>query len=785
MPNRLLSGVALAAFGLITFVPAATAQETDGTDDSNRRLATVTVTAQRVEQNLQEVPISVTAIDGDALKARQIDGFDQLQYVAPGLNFNAGVNARQSASTIRGIGTSLFNIGVEGSVGIVVDGVVMGREGAGIFDFSDVERVEVLRGPQGTLFGKNASAGVISIVTKAPSDELEAEFNATYGSFDETDLSGSVSGPLAKGVKGRISAYSNTRDGYITNVNPNAPQHKINEKDEYGFRGKLAIDLSDTFDVTVGADYAHRDAASGALTLRSASAGGTGSGLLGYGVPVIGPVTAGYGIVAGPDNKQIASDAPFTSDMKSYGGYVEANKQFGDFDFVSLTAYREWKSLDNNDADLIPLPMLAVNSGDLDQNQFSQEFRLVSPRNQALTYTLGAFYFHQEIDQDNTQSGTAGLDLLGALPSGLLLGTDLTSSVEETNIALFGQAEYAVTDKFSLIAGLRILDSDLSAEQFRSVTPGAVGPYAGQNVTPEPLKGDADDTAFVWRLGAQYYLNDDVNLFATVTRGYKSAGIVTGLTINATEAGGTTLPTVDPEIPTQIEAGIRATSWDGRLVTNFTAFRSEIEDFQAQALVPGPSGTSIFSVTNAGTAETYGLEGEITVLPVDGLTLSTAFAYTNATFDKFPEAPCYTLQPVGSNACIDADGDGKGDYQNLAGKDLANSPDWVINGLGRYDFGLTANLNAYVQVGVQYRSDAISSNTNDPNTKLDGYTLVDAQLGVAFWDGKGELSVFGRNLTDQDFVEAIVGQSFDTGGYAQFPTFESEQSYGVKLSLRY
>lgn len=785
MRNRLFTTAATAAIGLFGCLPAASAQEEERATPDSRRLNTVTVTAQRVEQNLQDVPISITAISGDALEGRLIDGFDQLQYVAPGLSFNAGVNARQSASTIRGIGTSLFNIGVEGSVAIVVDGVVMGREGAGIFDFSDVERVEVLRGPQGTLFGKNASAGVISIVTRRPTDTLSARFSAAYGSFDETNLSASVSGPVSDTVSLRLSGYSNRRDGYITNVNPAATQDKINERDEYGVRGSVEIDVSDTFDLVIGADYASRDEAAGALTLRSASAGGAGTGLLGFGIPLIGARSAALGITPGPENQEIGSEGLFLSDMETYGGFVEASKMFGEYELVSLTAQRSWKSYDVNDADLIGLPLLALNSGDLDQSQFSQEFRLVSPRDRDLTYTLGAFYFDQSIDQANTQSGTAGLDLLGVLPAGLLLGTDLASRLEETNLAVFGQAEYSVTDRFSLLGGLRLLRSELSASQSRSVTQGSVGPFAGQNVTPAPLSGDVKDTALVWRVGGQYHVNDNVNLFATLTRGYKSAGIVTGLTINATQAGGTILPTVDPEIPTQLEAGIRAASADGRWITNLTAFRSEIEDFQAQALVPGPSGTSIFSVTNAGTVETYGLEGEITLLPIDGLTLSTAFAYTNATFDEFPEAPCYALQPVGPSACIDPDGDGRGNYQDLAGKDLASSPDWVVNALARYDFPLTQAMNAFAQVGVQYRSDAISSNTNDPRTVLDSYTLVDAQLGVRFWDDRATFSLFGRNLTDEKFVEAIVGQAFDTGGYAQFLTFESEQTFGARLSVEY
>ncbi|MEL6921896.1 MAG: TonB-dependent receptor plug domain-containing protein, partial [Pseudomonadota bacterium] len=202
----LLSASAI-ALGSVAVSPAQ-AQEDDTAD---RRLGVVTVTAQKVEENIQDVPISITAVSGAALEARQIDGFDQLQYVAPGISFNAGINARQSATTIRGIGTGLFNIGIEASTAIAIDGVVMGREGAGIFDFADVERIEVLRGPQGTLFGKNASAGVVSVVTRGPTDEFEANFSAGYGSFNEVNLNGAVSGPIADGITGRISAYSNTR----------------------------------------------------------------------------------------------------------------------------------------------------------------------------------------------------------------------------------------------------------------------------------------------------------------------------------------------------------------------------------------------------------------------------------------------------------------------------------------------------------------------------------------------------------------------------------------------
>lgn len=739
---------------------------------------TITVTAQRVEQDIQTVPISVSAISAAELESRQIDGFDQLQYIAPGLTFNNGVNARQSATSIRGIGTGLFNIGIEASVAIAVDGVIMGREGAGIFDFADVERVEVLRGPQGTLFGKNASAGVVSVVTRGPTDEFEAEARASYGSFDEINLFASASGPIADGVSARVSAYSNTRDGYIDNIFPGAPQGSLNERNEQGVRAKLRFELSGDSEFLLSADYATRDQASGALTYLQISPGGPGTGLLGFGVPVSGPVSLGLGIQPGPDNLQVGSEAPFFSEMDAWGLSGEYTTSIGAFDFISLTAYREWSTFDNNDADLIPQPFLEINSGDLNQSQFSQEFRLVSPRNRAFTYTLGAYVFSQEMTQDNTQLGTAGLDLLGALPAGLRLGTDLQSDFEETNYAIFGQGEYAVTDTLSLIAGLRVLRSEVEGGQEKSVSAGAVGPFAGQNVSNERQSAAEDDTALVWRLGAQYFLNERTNLFATVTRGYKSAGIVQGLTINPIT--GSTLPTVAPEIPTQYEAGLRRSSADGRFVTNLTVFYAEIEDFQAQTLIPGPSGTSIFTVANAGVAETYGFEGEITAQPTDALTLSAAFAYTNAKFEEFAGAPCYALQTA-AQGCNLVSGQR---VQDLQGQTLANAPEWVINALARYDFQL-AGLDAFAQVGAQYRDEVQSSITNDPNTIIDARTLVDAQVGIDFANGGGSFTVFGRNLFDESFPEAITGMPFDTGGYAQFRTLESEQTFGATLALRY
>jgi iron complex outermembrane receptor protein len=772
--KRILS---MACIPVIICLPLhATAQEDDVA--KTKSVEIIEVTAQRVGESIQDVPISITAISGEVLRTRQIDSFDQLQFVAPGVTFNSGINARQSATTIRGIGTGLFNIGIESSVAVVIDDITMGREGAGIFDFADVERVEILRGPQGTLFGKNASAGVISIITKGPTDDFTSSLNVSYGSFNEINLNAAISGPINDSVSYRLSAYTNTRDGYINNVNPNNRQDNLNERDEQGIRGKLKVELSDDAELLISADYVTREQASGVLTYRAISPGGRGTGLLGTGVQLAGPTSVGLGITPGPRNRDIGSDGLFISDTDAFGVSASYRQSFGKYELESISAYREWNSFDNNDADLIPLPLLAVNNGDLEQSQFSQEFRLHSPRNQKLTYTIGGLYFEQELNQSNIQSGTAGLDLLGVIPRGLSVGTDLTSKIEETNFGIFGQGEYALNDELILIAGLRLLNSDLKGSQQRAVAAGSIGPFAGQSASKGPESAEDQDTATAWRFGAKYKVNDDVNLFATVSRGYKAAGIVTGFTISPDADGK--LPVVAPEVPTQYEIGIRTVSDDGGLVANLTTFYMNVDDFQAQTLVPVEGGTSVFAVANAGKVKSYGAEADITAYFDIGFTASLAVAYTEAEFNEFDGAPCYALQTV-QEGCLRV---GTVSSQNLAGGRLPNSPEWVVNALGRYDFEVNGHF-AFAQLGLQYRSSTLSSITNDPNTLEDDVTLLDAQIGFDFWDSQASLALFGRNLTNSNFAEAIVGMVFDTGGYAQFNTLESERTWGLRFSYEY
>ncbi len=776
------------------------------------QLDEIVITAQKREQNLQEVPISVTALSGDVLQVRQITDFSQLQYVVPGVTFQTSANTRAAGSNIRGIGTNAFSDGIESSVAMVIDGVVIGREGAGLSDFSDVERVEVLRGPQGTLFGKNASAGVISVVTKKPTEEFSAEFGASYGSFDEVKINGAVSGPIVEDkLLARISGYFNRRDGHVENVFPGAPQDELNNRNEFGLRGKLEYRPNASATFLLSADYSDKETDDFALTVRSFSEAAFSAGpfsflsngqLVGFlGGQITGPISSGFGIVPSENNLKIASDNTFFQDQEIWGTSLQADVDIGDHTLTSISAYRHWDLIDNNDADLLPLPLLAVNSSIFEQEQFSQEVRLASPSDQKLEYVIGGFFFWQEAERPiTTQLGL--FDSVGLTPAGVALGTDSATDFREFNGALFGQFDYHFTDKLTVIGGVRGIYSDIEGFINNQINPGfvdprfstdtfvVVGPFLGQSATPIPLTGQDDDLAVTYRAGLFYDVTPDASVFATVSKGYKAAGFVLDLSTEPATPGGTDLAVVNPEKPFQIEAGLRSSWFNGRATFNVTGFYVEVKDFQAETFIPDPSGAGGDFVTlNAGVAESFGVEAEVNAQPTDGLSLNTSLAYTNATFKEFDRAPCITGQPfgpVGSGApCVDTSPGGfppGGDFQDVSGGELPDSPDIVVNFSGRYDhLSSPGPFTPFVGVGLQYRTGTITNLNQDPRLFIDDYVTVDFQAGFTSEDGRYSLFAFGRNINGADFVNDVVDTPFDTGGTTQFPTFQSERVFGVQF----
>jgi len=708
------------------------------------QLTEIVVTAQKREEKLQDVPLSVAVVSAETLEAFRLNQTTDIQYLVPGLTLTNSAGPRNFGFFVRGIGTSSFSSeSVEGSTAFVLDGVVLGQSGASLTDLPDVERVEVLRGPQGTLFGKNASAGVISVTTRRPSDTFAAAVSASWAHPDnERRFTGLVSGPIGDKARFLVSARRNLRDGYITNV---FDGRKLNDRDDWGVRGKLELDPSERLRVTATADYWKRDAECCIWTLTR----------VGSAPSAIELVQLGAGIVPGRDNLKADINGRVFSDSESYGASVQADYDLGgDYTVTSITAWRRFITHDGLDSDSTPLNLLDTNFADFKQRQFTQELRLTSPKGGFLDYVVGAFYFDGKVR-------SASVQLLPSVPvpfASKLVRNDASTK----NLALFGQANLNFTPAFRGILGARVLHEKAEAEKNR------LDPRFG--LTSAATASKTDD-AIVWRVGLQYDLTPDVMAFATVTRGYKGGGFDTNITLP-------TLPDVAPEKPTNYELGLRSSWPDQRLIFNVTAFRTEVEDYQASARDAGPPPfTRILSTE----AVTKGAEFEATWRPLADLnwTLMGSAAYVDARWGDFANAPCFTGQTA-AQGCVGA-------RQDLTDARLPLSPRWSGSLASHFETPVGEGLTGSFDVGVNFRTKALLAFPNDPSTMHRGYTLVNAAVAVGSEDGRWKVSVFGRNLTDERY--SIVDFSTPFGGpvnsYSQFIPAEAQRSVGVALDLSF
>jgi iron complex outermembrane recepter protein len=790
MKSHYHPGVSLACFGALLSMPVY-AQE--GPTAANEAvLDEIVVTAQKRVERLQDIPFSIAAISGEVLEQRSLTTASDLQFAVPGLSFTgAGVVPSISGFNIRGIGTNSFSNSIESSVSMVVDGVALIRQGAGLMDLNDLERVEVLRGPQGTLFGKNASAGVISFVTKAPTPELSAGGGVSYGNFNALKLNGFVSGPLVKDkVFVRLSGYKNSRDGFVLNkFNDNM----INNADEFGLRLRLRVEPSERLTINVGADFAESDADCCVQTTRS-----YGAGVFGNLLPPPFQVHAALlaetaaGIVAGPKNREVITNTPNFSKQRARGVNAQFDLETGIGMLTSLTAYRKWSPSDGGDFDQTPLSIFSDNSNSSENAQFSQELRLGSVGENRFNYTIGAFYLNYDNSTVFTQAGTLGLDLLPPIfppplsfffptPPGTKVFRQSTVTASGENVAGFGEVNYKITDKFNVFGGVRVLweSQDVSVLRTVNAVSIALSPVIGASWTPTAgtLSARQSDSAVSWRIGADFKASDDFMFFGSVSRGYKGAGFNTGVDTVA-------LRPVAPEVPTSFEIGLKSSFFDRKLTINATAFTTEFKDFQAEAFVADPvTGINVFAITNAGSLRTKGIELEIAARPISGLSLGLGANLLDATYSSFVNAPCYPGQTA-AQGCVTVAPNVS--VQDLTGKPLSNAPRWKINLNGRYEFALSASNEfvGFVQGSYAWRSESIVSATNDPSARISSYGLLDASIGVNIRE-RLELSVFGKNIANNYFDDLIFSAPFDFGGYTNFPSFAALRTYGVALRAKF
>ncbi len=716
---------------------------------ASAKIETIIVTAEKRSQNLQTVPASVSVISNLQMKRSDINSISELQQLAPSITFSDGPNARGQGINIRGIGTQNFSDGVEPSVSTVVDGVVLGRQAMSVFDLMGIKRIEVLRGPQGTLFGKNASAGVVNIITKQPSNRNSLDAQLSYASLNEVKAQASANVALAHNLDALITGYSVTRDGTGTNIHTG---QSFNNDNEWGLRGRLLYRPSRMVKFLLTVDYARINNNCCVATPLIAS-------------PLYAAIIAP--LKAGPQQRNANYNTPTFEKQTSWGVALETDVNLGFASLTSITAYRGFHDHDNNDdGDLSPLPLLAVNSGLQNQHQFTQELRIASPDGTKLRYTLGAFLFQQRVASFTQQSGSFGTPYN--------LGSNVNRSISTTNYAFFGQASYDLITHLRVIGGFRWTHDSMDAEFARINTPGTVAGFPGQPpLAQTPIK--ASDNNLSYKTGLKYNVVKNVMLYATVASGFKGAAINLLNNLTAGEiASGTAV--LKPETSTDYEVGMRSQFWDRRATINLTGFWTHYSNFQSQSYDPA---TASFVLANAGALRTRGVEADLALHPISGLTLSSNASYTEATFLNYISS-CYPGQTA-ALGCAGAPA-----RQNLAGAVLANAPKMTFNLSANYDFEIPRiNKLGFVYASYYHTSKIQFSNNQDPHTIQPAYGILNFSVGVETENGHYSLSLFAKNLLDQHFASIIFANSFLAGSYSQIMPADAQRIIGVRVAAHF
>jgi iron complex outermembrane receptor protein len=760
------AGTALAALAVSVSAPAA-AQSNDQVAQSDGELPSeIVVTAQRRSERLLDVPVAVTALLGETLANQQVRGIDTLQQLVPSLTFTQSTNDLNNNVRVRGVGTALFNVGLESSVSFVVDGVVLSRQGQGFQDLIDIERIEVLRGPQGVLFGKNATAGVINVVTKRPPDTLTFEGEGVIAEQDEYRLRGSVSGPLGDSAGFRVTGFWNDVGGHIRNI---ATGNDYNGGESYGVRGKLEFEPSETLNLLLIADYRKSEADCCQFQARS------------FANPVALAQLAP--IVPSPTNTRVENDAPTFNNTEQWGASLEANLELGDHTLTSISAYRTWDFANNIDVDglnnpqpLFLAPLVATfigqfnrNGGTTDIRQLSQELRIASPTGGLFEYVAGLFYY--DLDLDRSFDRRVFLCIPGGANGPLIPGqacaapqprsTFHNANTKTKNYAAFGQVTANLTDALSLLGGFRLQREKVSYSGNRpgtGIVPGDVG-LLGASVGAASVS----DTDLALKGGVQYAFARNAQAYFTYTQGYKGRGYDVEVTANFASQ-----QPVRPETVDAFELGFKGATSDGRFSANIALFHQKYDDLQVQATTQ-VNGLNQFVQTNAGSSTSKGVEVEFAARPSDRLTLSGGITYleadinTTGTNCNLTQA-AVVIAPTAAqpfNTCFRFTGEAAGlNRQNIDDGRLPNAPRYRLNLTGRYEAPVSGTLEAFVQSSVNMQSDVLFSLEQDPLTAQDGYVTVDASIGVKDVGNRYQLTLFVRNLFDEQYATSMFRDAF-------------------------
>ena len=856
-------------FGLVAAALAAPvfAQQSD-----SAFLEEIVVTSSKRESTLQEIPIAVSVIQAADLQESRVLDVKDLQFLVPSLRVTQLQTSGNTNFLIRGFGNGANNAGIEPSVGVFIDGVYRSRSASALNDLPNLERIEVLRGPQSTLFGKNASAGVISVITAKPSmDGYTGSAAVTLGEDSQIIVAGDVSGPLSDTVGFSLSASANQRDGYYENL---AGGGELGELDRWGLRGQLLVQPSDNLEFRFIADYEELDeACCGVANLQNGPTGAIIQAIGGNLVPEQPFAYAGY------------YDFTPVNEFENGGVSLQIDYDVNEaMTLTSITSFRNLERFDNADVDFTSAALIDAQTGnltDLEIDTLTQELRL-SGSTDRMDWMIGGFYFDEEIDQSTGliygpafriygdllttalsggtpgvdpspltgfETGLAGIQALGLLPPDyptitpgtfFAAGTGLTerSEMDNDSFSLFAQVDIPLGERATLTLGANYTDDDkdvtfdstptdvfsgldlvfaggrlIYAQAFQQAIAGGADPVTADaiasgaeaalapvectaatapNCNPvlalQPLQflppnvdypnsvepGSTSDDDTTWTVRLAYDVSDQINVYGSAATGFKASSWNLSRDSRpfpedqaALEAAGLTVPNLTystryaaPEESTVYELGMKA-RWD-TVALNVAIFDQEIEDFQSNTFV----GTG-FVLLNAGEQSTTGLEFDLRWVPTDSFEGTLAATFLDPEYDSFEQAAC--VPPPGStSANFTCD---------LSGETPSGIHEVSITATGRYSF-MIADIASFIRAEYIYE-DEIQVIDNVPESVASrDVSTFNASFGMA-WENGFEALLWGRNLTDDEYLVSAFPSVAQNGSYSGYPN--QPRTYGITV----
>ncbi|MEP1447293.1 MAG: TonB-dependent receptor [Paraglaciecola sp.] len=720
---------------------AQVASQTPAEETESKGLEKILVTAQKRTQNINEVPISISTMNSDAISQTGVRQLKDVAEFIPNLTISDGTDF-SSEVRIRGVGANSRNIGFDTRVGVYLDGVYLGQSPALNQELLDLERIEVLRGPQGTLFGKNTVAGAINLISKEPTDTLEGHVGAEFGNLNAKQLTASLNIPLSDQLAAKFSFNKQTRDGFVTNLATG--NDNINEQDATSYRAQVRYDMSENFQANLSMDGMKSD--------RTSYTGEPITNTFGTELTTESPVLFEISSTSDPVEERDINGIALTLDWSLDNGH----------DVRSITAFRDSEISYNNDSDYSALDLLYIGYNDA-YEQTSQEFQYISPANSKLEYVAGLYLYSQDSETSRTVfASPISAQLFGTDPSN---PTTNHGDVETTTVALFVSGDYELTEQLKLGFGVRLSTEDKKVDwETIGTGSGAFGIATGS------VNDKRTDNHIAPTVSLNYALNDDLNTYIKYGNGYKSGGYNLDFIDTSTLEGGIGY---DKETVDNFEVGVKGSALDKNLSFSFAAFHAKYSDYQVNQFIDLGEGQTSISIRNAAEVETNGLEAEVTYLLTDELTLNFSAGLLDTEFVSFP-------------------GGGAGG-SDASGNELPRAPEASFNLGLQYYYPIDAfGADLLARLDYSY-SDSYYTDVNNINIQLlasgdsvrfgsvPSNSLLNARLGLISHNDDWTVSLWARNLTDEVYLTNNNRDFFGT----LVNYYGTPRTFGIELEYKF